>query len=132
MDDDVEQCNSGQSQVPCSYGAFPNIGTTHCYTAVGRIAFLDAPEIIHTGIARGCINCTGYHCIFVVVVVVVFFFFFICRMEEKRRLFKDLFNSRCWTKTFFPVRKYSTFSPVWFENEPCTCLLFLQTSHSLT
>ena len=93
MDDDVDQCNSGQSQVPCSYGAFPNIGTTHCYTAVGRIAFLDAPEIIHTGIARGCINCTGYHCIFVVVVVVVVVVFFSFVEWKKKGVFLKTFST---------------------------------------
>ena len=100
--DGVEQCNSELSQVPCSYGEFPNIGTTHCYTVVGRIASLDAPEIIHTGIARGCINCTGYHC-----VVLFCFVFFSLRMEDIRRLFQLTLQD----KDLFPIKKVQYFFP---------------------
>ena len=47
--------------MPCSSETFPNIGTTHCYTAAGRFKFSNAPEVNYTGFARGCINCTGFN-----------------------------------------------------------------------
>ena len=47
--------------MPCSIAHFPNIGTTHCYTAAGTFKSSNAPEIIYTGFARGCINCTGFN-----------------------------------------------------------------------
>ena len=47
--------------MPCSYDTFPNIGTTHCYTAAGIFKFSSVPEVNFTGFARGCINCTGFN-----------------------------------------------------------------------
>lgn len=55
--DDVAFCNSRQISLPCSVKDFTNLGTTHCYTAVGRYKFLNGSQDIHTGISRGCINC---------------------------------------------------------------------------
>ena len=56
--DDVELCNSEQASRPCSNQIFPNVGAPHCYTAAGRYKYPGSQDI-HTGIARGCINCTG-------------------------------------------------------------------------
>ena len=50
-----------QTQKPCSLDQFPNIGTTHCYTAAGTFKSSNAPEKIYTAFARGCINCTGFN-----------------------------------------------------------------------
>ena len=47
--------------MPCSIAHYPNIGTTHCYTAAGTFKSSNAPDIIITGFARGCINCTGFN-----------------------------------------------------------------------
>ncbi|CAH3148122.1 unnamed protein product, partial [Porites evermanni] len=56
----VELCEGEnlQTQMPCSYDTFPNIGTTHCYTAAGTFKYSNVPEVNYTGFARGCINCT--------------------------------------------------------------------------
>ena len=56
LGDDVAKCNKNQRIVACSDGAFPNLGTTHCFTAAGRYG---NNTFVSTGILRGCINCTG-------------------------------------------------------------------------
>ena len=56
--DDVAMCNKNQAILPCSYGEFPNVGTTHCFTAAGRY-WNNENQRVSTGILRGCINCTG-------------------------------------------------------------------------
>lgn len=57
--DDVALCNSNQFTVGCSqFEGFPNVGTSHCYTAAGRYKY-HGSEFVNTGILRGCINCTG-------------------------------------------------------------------------
>ena len=55
--DDVAECNKQQSSQACSSNVFPNLGTTHCYTAAGL--YNNGSQVNSTGIARGCINCTG-------------------------------------------------------------------------
>ena len=57
--DDVAACNDMQTSQKCSFNRFPNLGTTHCYTAAGVYKYLNGSMVNHTGIARGCINCTG-------------------------------------------------------------------------
>ena len=59
----VQECEvlNLQTQKPCSLDQFPNIGTTHCYTAAGTFKSSNAPEKIYTAFARGCINCTGFN-----------------------------------------------------------------------
>ena len=61
LGDDVALCNIIQTQKAClpNKGLFPNLGTTHCYTIAGRYKYLNGSKDIHTGIARGCIDCTG-------------------------------------------------------------------------
>ena len=57
--DDVTWCNAWQVSLPCSVKVSNNIGTTHCYTFAGRYKFLNGSQDILTGIARGCIDCSG-------------------------------------------------------------------------
>ena len=59
MGDDVAKCNKDQIPGPCSSGIFPNLGTTHCFTAAGRYSSPESQSFVSTGIIRGCINCTG-------------------------------------------------------------------------
>lgn len=53
---DLEQCIGVQYQFTCSNITFPNVGSTHCYTAAG---WYRQNNMLKTGIIRGCINCTG-------------------------------------------------------------------------
>ena len=57
--DDIALCNSNQISLPCFYRQFPTVGEGQCFTAAGRFKYLDGSEVIHTGIARGCIDCKG-------------------------------------------------------------------------
>ena len=57
--DDIALCNSNQISLPCFYRQFPTVGEGQCFTAAGRFKYLDGSEVIHTGIARGCIDCRG-------------------------------------------------------------------------
>ena len=57
--DDLALCNNNQISLPCSYRQFPSIGEGQCFTAAGRYKYLNGSEVIHTGIARGCIDCKG-------------------------------------------------------------------------
>ena len=57
--DDVAACNNMQTSQKCSFNRFPNLGTTHCYTAAGVYKYLNGSTVNHSGITRGCINCTG-------------------------------------------------------------------------
>ncbi|CAH3145731.1 unnamed protein product [Porites evermanni] len=56
LENDLATCDSNQQQISCSNDTFPNLGTTHCYTAAAR--YLEGGNI-SSGVARGCGNCTG-------------------------------------------------------------------------
>ncbi|KAL9987825.1 hypothetical protein ACROYT_G002193 [Oculina patagonica] len=57
--DDIALCNSEQIRLPCTSPVFPALGQTHCFTAAGRYRYLDGSQEIHTGVARGCIDCSN-------------------------------------------------------------------------
>ena len=54
--DDIAMCNSMQVPFACSNMTFPNVGSTHCYTAAG---WYSQNDMWMTGVVRGCMNCTG-------------------------------------------------------------------------
>ncbi|KAL9967569.1 hypothetical protein ACROYT_G025824 [Oculina patagonica] len=58
--DDLALCNAQQVSSNCSSPGEMIIGTTHCFTIAGRYESNNGSHVTkHTGIARGCANCSN-------------------------------------------------------------------------
>jgi len=58
MADKLEDCVSNQMMINCSNATFPNVGSGHCYTAVG---WYKMDNMWNSTALRGCVDCSGNH-----------------------------------------------------------------------